>query len=162
MRIIGFENESCARVAQCRRRRCARKLLTLPITSHTTSSSNVNSTGLTQGSESHGSSFADKIHGLTEKLQALGHHRTDSEASGRPRTGTICHLSDFFFAHSPTRFFLSKTEILHFRKCPSDDISDPHVLQLPRRAREEEHRQQPQPQPDIAQFLAQVQLLAAR
>ena len=61
------------------------------ITSHTTSTSNVNSTGLPGGTstESHGSSFADKIHGLTEKLQALGHHRTDSEASGRTRTGTF-------------------------------------------------------------------------
>ncbi|XP_012274153.1 diacylglycerol kinase 1 isoform X1 [Orussus abietinus] len=62
------------------------------ITSHTTSSSNVNSTGLLGGgtSESHGgSSLADKIHGLTEKLQALGHHRTDSEASGRARTGSV-------------------------------------------------------------------------
>lgn len=60
------------------------------ITSHTTSSSNVNSTGLPGVStESHGggSSLADKIHGLTEKIQALGHHRTDSEASARNRTG---------------------------------------------------------------------------
>lgn len=58
------------------------------ITSHTTSTSNVNSTGLPGGTsiESHGSSFADKIHGLTEKLQALGHHRNDSEIS-RTRTG---------------------------------------------------------------------------
>ncbi|XP_033219485.1 diacylglycerol kinase 1 isoform X2 [Belonocnema kinseyi] len=61
------------------------------ITSHTTSSSNVNSTGLPGGTstESHGSSFADKIHGLTEKLQALGHHRTDSEASAKARTGSV-------------------------------------------------------------------------
>lgn len=60
------------------------------ITSHTTSSSNVNSTGLPGGTSSeggHGSSLADKIHGLTEKLQALGHHRTDSEVSTRARTG---------------------------------------------------------------------------
>ncbi|XP_061943249.1 diacylglycerol kinase 1 isoform X3 [Apis cerana] len=59
------------------------------ITSHTTSSSNVNSTGLPGGTSSeggHGSSLADKIHGLTEKLQALGHHRTDSEVSTRART----------------------------------------------------------------------------
>ncbi|XP_031786826.1 diacylglycerol kinase 1 isoform X5 [Nasonia vitripennis] len=63
------------------------------ITSHTTSSSNVNSTGMGSGAaggaESHGSSLADKIHGLTEKLQALGHHRTDSEASSRMRTGSV-------------------------------------------------------------------------
>lgn len=62
------------------------------ITSHTTSSSNVNSTGLPCGTstESHGgSSLADKIHGLTEKLQALGHHRTESEASTRARTGSV-------------------------------------------------------------------------
>ena len=69
-----------------------------PITSHTTSSSNVNSTGLpgvatdshgggSSGTGGGGSSLADKIHGLTEKIQALGHHRTDSEASARPRTG---------------------------------------------------------------------------
>ncbi|XP_051163217.1 diacylglycerol kinase 1 isoform X1 [Leptopilina boulardi] len=60
------------------------------ITSHTTSTSNVNSTGLPGGTsiESHGSSFADKIHGLTEKLQALGHHRNDSELS-RTRTGSV-------------------------------------------------------------------------
>lgn len=61
------------------------------ITSHTTSNSNVNSTGLTSSGvqESHGggSSLVDKIHGLTEKLQALGHHRSDSETSGRARTG---------------------------------------------------------------------------
>ncbi|XP_012240308.1 diacylglycerol kinase 1 isoform X2 [Bombus vosnesenskii] len=58
------------------------------ITSHTTSSSNVNNTGLPGGtsSEGHSSSLADKIHGLTEKLQALGHHRTESEASTRART----------------------------------------------------------------------------
>ncbi|XP_043593768.1 diacylglycerol kinase 1 isoform X2 [Bombus pyrosoma] len=58
------------------------------ITSHTTSSSNVNNTGLPGGtsSEGHTSSLADKIHGLTEKLQALGHHRTESEASTRART----------------------------------------------------------------------------
>ncbi|XP_077282356.1 diacyl glycerol kinase 1 isoform X2 [Temnothorax americanus] len=58
------------------------------ITSHTTSSSNVNSTGVPGGTstESHvGSSLADKIHGITEKLQALGHHKTESEAS-RTRT----------------------------------------------------------------------------
>ncbi|XP_043499714.1 diacylglycerol kinase 1 isoform X2 [Polistes fuscatus] len=60
------------------------------ITSHTTSSSNVNSTGLPGGTstDSHvgSSSLVDKIHGLTEKLQALGHHRTESEASSRTRT----------------------------------------------------------------------------
>ncbi|XP_035743973.1 diacylglycerol kinase 1-like isoform X2 [Vespa mandarinia] len=61
------------------------------ITSHTTSSSNVNSTGLSGGgacTDSHvgSSSLVDKIHGLTEKLQALGHHRTESEASSRTRT----------------------------------------------------------------------------
>uniref|UniRef100_A0A0C9RAV7 Dgk_1 protein n=1 Tax=Fopius arisanus TaxID=64838 RepID=A0A0C9RAV7_9HYME len=60
------------------------------ITSHTTSNTNVNSTGLTTAtSESHGSSLADKIHGLTEKIQALGHHRADSEASARTRTGSV-------------------------------------------------------------------------
>ena len=76
------------------------------ITSHTTSSSNVNSTGMGSTTTAagtstsafhdapHSSSLADKIHGLTEKLQALGHHRTDSEASGgRMRTGIPCHLS---------------------------------------------------------------------
>lgn len=62
-----------------------------PITSHT-SSGNVNSTGLGAGvstESSHGSSLADKIHGLTEKIQALGHHRTDNsaEALARSRTG---------------------------------------------------------------------------
>ncbi|XP_011265735.1 diacylglycerol kinase 1 isoform X2 [Camponotus floridanus] len=53
------------------------------ITSHTTSSSNVNSTGVPGGTsaETHGSTLADKIHGITEKLQALGHHRTESEVS---------------------------------------------------------------------------------
>ncbi|XP_072752941.1 diacylglycerol kinase 1 isoform X3 [Anoplolepis gracilipes] len=58
------------------------------ITSHTTSSSNVNSTGVPGGTsaETHGgSTLADKIHGITEKLQALGHHRTESEVS-RTRT----------------------------------------------------------------------------
>nr|KAF7435862.1 hypothetical protein H0235_004053 [Vespula pensylvanica] len=64
------------------------------ITSHTTSSSNVNSTGLPGGgacTDSHvgSSSLVDKIHGLTEKLQALGHHRTESEASSRTRTGSV-------------------------------------------------------------------------
>ncbi|XP_011632174.1 diacylglycerol kinase 1 isoform X1 [Pogonomyrmex barbatus] len=61
------------------------------ITSHTTSSSNVNSTGGPGGAstESHGgSSLADKIHGITEKLQALGHHRTESEIS-KTRTGSV-------------------------------------------------------------------------
>lgn len=61
------------------------------ITSHTTSSSNVNSTGVPGGAstESHvGSSLAEKIHGITEKLQALGHHRTESEVS-RTRTGKV-------------------------------------------------------------------------
>lgn len=71
------------------------------ITSHTTSNSNVNSTGLpTASTESHSSSsFADKIHGLTEKFQALGHHRTDSEASARARTGNKVALKKkaFFF-----------------------------------------------------------------
>lgn len=65
------------------------------ITSHTTSSSNVNSTGMpgiaaaATAAESHssgGSSLADKIHGITEKLQALSHHRTESEVS-KTRTG---------------------------------------------------------------------------
>ncbi|XP_025161413.1 diacylglycerol kinase 1 isoform X2 [Harpegnathos saltator] len=57
------------------------------ITSHTTSSSNVNSTGgaaAAAAAESYsggGSSLADKIHGITEKLQALSHHRSESEAS---------------------------------------------------------------------------------
>ncbi|XP_018354385.1 PREDICTED: diacylglycerol kinase 1 isoform X2 [Trachymyrmex septentrionalis] len=54
------------------------------ITSHTTSSSNVNSTGVPGGTstEGHvGSSLADKIHGITEKLQALGHHRAESEVA---------------------------------------------------------------------------------
>ncbi|XP_023244972.1 diacylglycerol kinase 1 [Copidosoma floridanum] len=61
------------------------------ITSHTTSNTNVNNTGLStsQPSESHGSSLADKIHGITEKLQALGYHRADPEASSRSRFGTI-------------------------------------------------------------------------
>ncbi|KAK0169460.1 hypothetical protein PV328_012019, partial [Microctonus aethiopoides] len=64
-----------------------------PITSHT-SSGNVNSTGLGAGvstESSHGSSLADKIHGLTEKIQALGHHRTDNsaEALARSRTGSV-------------------------------------------------------------------------
>lgn len=65
------------------------------ITSHTTSSSNVNNTGLPGGtsSEGHSSSLADKIHGLTEKLQALGHHRTESEASTRARTAHLVQLS---------------------------------------------------------------------
>ncbi|XP_026829273.1 diacylglycerol kinase 1 isoform X3 [Ooceraea biroi] len=61
------------------------------ITSHTTSSSNVNSTGVPGGTsaDSHGgSSLADKIHGITEKLQALGHHRTESEIS-KTRTGSV-------------------------------------------------------------------------
>ncbi|XP_018314087.1 diacylglycerol kinase 1 [Mycetomoellerius zeteki] len=61
------------------------------ITSHTTSSSNVNSTGVPGGAstEGHvGSSLADKIHGITEKLQALGHHRTESEIS-RTKTGSV-------------------------------------------------------------------------
>lgn len=60
------------------------------ITSHTTSSSNVNSTGVPPvATESHGgSSLADKIHGITEKLQALSHHRTESEVS-RTRTGKV-------------------------------------------------------------------------
>ncbi|KYN07619.1 Diacylglycerol kinase 1, partial [Cyphomyrmex costatus] len=61
------------------------------ITSHTTSSSNVNSTGVPGGTstEGHvGSSLADKIHGITEKLQALGHHRTESEVS-RTKTGSV-------------------------------------------------------------------------
>jgi hypothetical protein len=31
--------------------------------------------------------LAEKLHGLTEKFHSLGHHRTDMEASGRPRTG---------------------------------------------------------------------------
>lgn len=63
-----------------------------PITSHTTSSGNVNSAvvlGGTTASESHGgSSLADKLHGITEKLQALGHHRAESEVS-RTRTGKV-------------------------------------------------------------------------
>lgn len=59
------------------------------ITSHTTSSTNVNSTcpsGMSIES-SHSSSLADKIHGLTEKIQALGHYRNESEMSARNRTG---------------------------------------------------------------------------
>lgn len=66
------------------------------ITSHTTSNSNVNSTGLPGGTstDGHGSSLADKIHGLTEKLQALGHHRTESEASTRARTGNCNFISE--------------------------------------------------------------------
>lgn len=73
------------------------------ITSHTTSSSNVNSTsGIPGGTstESHGgSSLADKIHGITEKLQALGHHKTESEIS-KTRTGKLDSFSIaiiFFF-----------------------------------------------------------------
>ncbi|XP_044020494.1 diacylglycerol kinase 1 isoform X2 [Aphidius gifuensis] len=59
------------------------------ITSHTTSSTNVNSTCPSMSTESHSSSLADKIHGLTEKIQALGHHRNDSELSARNRTGSV-------------------------------------------------------------------------
>lgn len=68
------------------------------ITSHTTSSSNVNSTGLAPVStESHGgSSLAEKFHGLTEKFQALGHHRTDSETSARARTGNGAKIERIF------------------------------------------------------------------
>lgn len=69
------------------------------ITSHTTSSSNVNSTGVPGGTsaESHGgSTLADKIHGITEKLQALGHHRTESEIS-RTRTGKIYFVQLFYW-----------------------------------------------------------------
>ncbi|XP_020286623.1 diacylglycerol kinase 1 isoform X2 [Pseudomyrmex gracilis] len=62
------------------------------ITSHTTSSSNVNSAVVTGGTsvESHssGSTLADKIHGITEKLQALSHHKTESEIS-KTRTGSV-------------------------------------------------------------------------
>jgi len=58
------------------------------ITSHTTSSSNINSTGGTSVESHGGSTLADKIHGITEKLQALGHHRTESELS-RTRTGKV-------------------------------------------------------------------------
>ncbi|XP_069690666.1 diacylglycerol kinase 1 isoform X3 [Periplaneta americana] len=33
--------------------------------------------------------LAEKLHGLTEKLHALGHHRSDSDTSTRTRTGSI-------------------------------------------------------------------------
>jgi hypothetical protein len=36
--------------------------------------------------------LAEKLHGLTEKLHSLGHHRSDSDTSTRTRTGTTKHL----------------------------------------------------------------------
>lgn len=42
-------------------------------------------------------SFVDKIHGLTDKLQALSHLGHDSIESSRGKSGTITHLSYYFF-----------------------------------------------------------------
>lgn len=96
------------------------------ITSHTTSSSNVNSTsGMTGGgaaAESHGggSTLADKIHGITEKLQALGHHRTESEVS-RTRTGKIytpcdCVLHRDVYVLGWQNCSATRTRLTHFPK----------------------------------------------
>jgi diacylglycerol kinase (ATP) len=71
-----------------------------PITSHTTTLGSVpniatcvidQTTVMTgQQTPAHdrpANKLAEKLHGLTEKLHSLGHHRTDSDASGRTRTG---------------------------------------------------------------------------
>ncbi|KAF4522811.1 hypothetical protein B566_EDAN008072 [Ephemera danica] len=42
-----------------------------------------------QHHHSSGGGIAEKLHGLTEKLHNLGHHRSDSDASTRTRTGSI-------------------------------------------------------------------------
>lgn len=42
-------------------------------------------------------SFVDKIHGLTDKLQALSHLGHDSIESSRGKSGTITHLSYYFY-----------------------------------------------------------------
>lgn len=76
------------------------------ITSHTTSSTNVNSTCPSMSTESHSSSLADKIHGLTEKIQALGHHRNDSELSARNRTGFFVLLFKIYFIYKLKLFSL--------------------------------------------------------
>ncbi|KAJ8872303.1 hypothetical protein PR048_025907 [Dryococelus australis] len=39
------------------------------------------------------SRFAEKLHGFTEKLHALGHHRSDSDTSTRCRTGTALYCT---------------------------------------------------------------------
>jgi hypothetical protein len=71
-----------------------------PITSHTTTLGSVpniatcvidQTTVMTgQQTPAHdrpANKLAEKLHGLTEKLHSLGHHRTDSDTSGRTRTG---------------------------------------------------------------------------
>jgi hypothetical protein len=75
-----------------------------PITSHTTtpgSVPNIATCVIDQAALLTGSSIgqqtpahdrpanklAEKLHGLTEKLHSLGHHRTDSDSSTRTRTG---------------------------------------------------------------------------
>lgn len=111
------------------------------ITSHTTSSSNVNSTGLpgAGSSESHGvSSLADKIHGLTEKLQAL-HHRSDSETSSRARTGIAAHYSFWFIRPCQQILpnFLS-SEILSLSKTSFE--SDIYLLSISPRWRKKDFK----------------------
>ncbi|CAG0904577.1 unnamed protein product [Darwinula stevensoni] len=63
------------------------------ITSHHASISNLQApdpASLTGSSQHVGSILAEKLHGFTEKLQHLGHHRSDSDGSSRTsRTGSM-------------------------------------------------------------------------
>lgn len=49
-----------------------------------------------------------------------------------------------------------------WRERPSYIDDTAYVVQLPRRDREEEHRQQPQSQPDVTEFVQEVEQFAAR
>ncbi|PSN42095.1 Diacylglycerol kinase 1 [Blattella germanica] len=77
-----------------------------PITSHTTTPGSVPNiatcvidqatvnTGCATGHQTPAhekptNKLAEKLHGLTEKLHSLGHHRSDSDTSTRTRTGSI-------------------------------------------------------------------------
>ncbi|XP_067004259.1 diacylglycerol kinase 1 [Anabrus simplex] len=70
-----------------------------PITSHTTTPGSVpniatcvidKDTGQqTPSAEKPTNKLAERLHGLTEKLHSLGHHRSDSDTSTRTRTGSI-------------------------------------------------------------------------
>lgn len=97
------------------------------ITSHTTSSSNVNSTGVPGGTstESHiGSSLADKIHGITEKLQALGHHRTESEIS-KTRTGKVYLAITLLTAHY---LMIAKLLVHYIQQCEIYNVRSSHFF----------------------------------
>lgn len=58
------------------------------ITAHNKGSvPNVHAVQEQEGKGGYTGMIAEKIHGLTEKLHSLGHHRSDSDASNRARTG---------------------------------------------------------------------------